>query len=96
MIRASSQKSGTMVSLCDMIHVMKHSLIGTMKMPVGTSGRVVVEMDPELKQLLYSALEKDGLTLKDWFIRNATSYLDQVVQPSLFGPTIDTKREVSR
>lgn len=62
-------------------------------MPVGNSGRVVIEMDPVLKQQLYSALERDGLTLKEWFVRNAFTYLEEAVQPSLFGPSFDLERE---
>lgn len=52
-------------------------------MPVGTSGRIVVEIDPELKQELYRALTEQGLNLKQWFLGNAKQYLDQRVQPSL-------------
>lgn len=37
-------------------------------MPVGQSGRIVIEIDPELKQELYSSLEDEGLTLKQWFL----------------------------
>jgi hypothetical protein len=54
-------------------------------MSVGSSGRIVIELNPELKRLLYATLEKEGITLKDWFIRNASSYLQEAVQPSLFG-----------
>ena len=42
----------------------------------GKSGRVVIEMDPALKQRLYVELAKDDLTLKDWFISSAHSYLE--------------------
>lgn len=55
-------------------------------MAVGTSGRIVIEIDPDLKRQLYAALEQDGQTLKDWFVKNANSYLEQNIQPSLFGP----------
>jgi hypothetical protein len=55
-------------------------------MAVGTSGRVVIEIDPDLKRQLYAALEQDSQTLKDWFVKNANSYLEQTMQPSLFGP----------
>jgi hypothetical protein len=52
-------------------------------MPVGTSGRIVIEIDPELKQELYRALSEQGLNLKQWFLSNAQQYLDQRVQPNL-------------
>lgn len=35
----------------------------------GISGRVVIELEPELKRQLYSILAVQGLTLKEWFIR---------------------------
>lgn len=44
-------------------------------MSIGNSGRIVIEVDPVTKRNLYSALAKDGLTLKDWFLRNAAAYL---------------------
>lgn len=52
-------------------------------MPVGTSGRIVVEVDPDLKQELYSALEKEGLSLKQWFLDNTRRYLKDRSQLSL-------------
>ena len=50
----------------------------------GESGRIVLEIDPSQKDDLYSALTKDGLTLKDWFLRQATQYLRNRDQMSLF------------
>ena len=44
-------------------------------MAKGDSGRVVVEIDPDLKRQLYSALAIDSLTLKDWFIAAAESFV---------------------
>lgn len=55
-------------------------------MSVGNSGRIVIEVDTELKKMLYASLEKENLTLKEWFVRNVTTYLRDVEQPSLFGP----------
>jgi len=52
-------------------------------MPVGNSGRIVIEIDPELKQELYCALSEQGLNLKQWFLWNANQYLDQRIQPNL-------------
>ena len=45
-------------------------------MPRGTSGRIVIEVNPELKDELYSVLQEQELTLKDWFISNAQDYLN--------------------
>jgi len=53
----------------------------------GRSGRIVVEIDPALKSDLYDALGEEGLTLKEWFLRHAGSYVAQKAQPSLFDPS---------
>ncbi len=37
-----------------------------------------------MKSDLYEALQEEGLTLKEWFLRNTGSYLAQKAQPSLF------------
>jgi hypothetical protein len=51
-------------------------------MPKGESGRVVIEVDPNLKRRLYSALAIDNLTLKDWFVEAAKHYVAEKDQPS--------------
>ena len=50
----------------------------------GESGRIVLEIDPSQKGELYSALTKDGMTLKDWFLKQASLYLQDRSQLSLF------------
>lgn len=52
-------------------------------MAKGESGRVVIELDPALKRELYAILERDGSTLKDWFVHRVNSYVANSVQPSL-------------
>lgn len=52
-------------------------------MSIGSSGRIVVEVDPELKRELYSALTREGLTLKDWFVRNAAGFVAEASQLQL-------------
>lgn len=52
-------------------------------MAVGASGRVVVEIDPKLKKELYIALAKEGLNLKDWFLKNVDNFLDDRTQLKL-------------
>lgn len=52
----------------------------------GDSGRIVLEIDPSEKKELYEALTKDGMTLKDWFLRHATNYLRERGQGQLFAP----------
>ena len=48
---------------------------------------MVVEIDPALKCELYSALAREGLTLKAWFVRQATGFLDRRNQLDLFRRT---------
>jgi hypothetical protein len=50
----------------------------------GESGRIVLEIDPDEKRELYSALTRDGMTLKAWFLRRATEYLREREQRQLF------------
>lgn len=64
-------------------------------MSIGSSGRIVIEVDTDLKKMLYAVLERDNLTLKEWFIRNAMAYLKDVEQPSLFEPELLTKKRVA-
>lgn len=44
-------------------------------MSIGSSGRIVIEIDPQTKRNLYSALTKNGVTLKGWFLECADKYL---------------------
>ena len=44
-------------------------------MAIGSSGRIVIEVDPGIKHDLYEALEREGLTLKHWFLRQAAEYV---------------------
>lgn len=41
----------------------------------GKSGRIVLEIDPILKRKLYLVLENNQITLKDWFLKAAASYV---------------------
>jgi hypothetical protein len=52
-------------------------------MPVGHSGRIVIEIDPELKQELHATLSKEGVSLKQWFLDNAEQYLREKSQRTL-------------
>ena len=60
----------------------------------GKSGRIVLEIDPSLKSDLYEALQDEGLTLKEWFLRSTGSYLAQKAQPSLFNSVQVTEMKV--
>ena len=52
-------------------------------MSIGTSGRIVIEIEPELKRNLYSNLVAQGLTLKEWFLTNAESFIRDADQLQL-------------
>jgi hypothetical protein len=41
----------------------------------GESGRIVLEIEPSDKEQLHSAVRKDGLTLKEWFVQQMQNYL---------------------
>ena len=41
----------------------------------GSSGRIIIEIYPDFKKKLYDVLQKENLTLKDWFLNNADQYL---------------------
>jgi len=47
------------------------------------SGRVVIEIDPEMKRFLYSALALDQQTLKEWFVDNAQQYISSRLSGSI-------------
>ena len=40
-----------------------------------SSGRIVIEIDPKLKNRLHSMLALEGRYLKDWFIEQSNSYI---------------------
>jgi len=50
----------------------------------GQSGRIVLEVNPELKNELYSAISKKGITLKDWFVDTAEQYINHQVSEKQF------------
>lgn len=49
----------------------------------GQSGRIVVDVEPDLKRRIYSALSISGGTLKDWFIKVAEELCDIRQQPAV-------------
>lgn len=55
----------------------------------GASGRIVIEIDPEVKSRLYAVLAKSEMTLKEWFLGCAERFIDQQTQLSL--PIEDTQ-----
>jgi hypothetical protein len=59
-------------------------------MSIGDSGRVVIEVDTTLKHGLHKVLKEDGLSMKEWFVKNAESYLAMRAQLTL---DIDNKEQ---
>ncbi|MCY3729273.1 MAG: hypothetical protein OXF97_09825 [Nitrospira sp.] len=59
----------------------------------GKSGRVVLEIDPDLKRRLYATLETSQQTMKEWFIREAEELVYGEKQPSLFDNPEDNKAD---
>lgn len=53
-------------------------------MSIGTSGRVVIEIPPEIKRELHAALCRDGQTLKQWFMLRVEEYVQENKQLSIF------------
>ncbi len=43
-----------------------------------------MEIDPDLKLELYTALTSRGLTLKEWFVNEAVALVENHQQPPLF------------
>lgn len=46
-------------------------------MAKGESGRIVLEVEPELKKILYTILAMEQQTLKDWFVDNAQKHIKE-------------------
>ena len=46
-------------------------------MSIGSSGRIVIEIDPDFKQELYRTLKKEGVNLKQWFLEGAEKFVSE-------------------
>jgi predicted Rossmann fold nucleotide-binding protein DprA/Smf involved in DNA uptake len=44
-------------------------------MPVGRSGRIVVDLDPELKAKLHARLRSEGRDFRGWLLQRVQDYL---------------------
>jgi len=64
-------------------------------MSIGNSGRLVIEIEPELKKELHAVLKKEGTNLKAWFLENVDHFLSEKGQQSLAleGADLSAERE---
>lgn len=69
------------------------NIFGAIVMSVGPSGRIVVEVEPELKRELHSALVKNGQTLKDWFVAQAEIFIESRQLPLQYSNKSSTKQQ---
>ena len=60
-------------------------------MAKGSSGRLVIEIDPSIKKELYERLGEKGLNMREWFLINANAYLKQNKQSSLLIDKVSQK-----
>jgi hypothetical protein len=61
----------------------------------GVSGRIVIEINPEIKQELYEQLMVNNVSLKSWFLENVESFLKGKQQLTLsLTPPIISKEKV--
>jgi hypothetical protein len=50
----------------------------------GASGRIVIEIDPLLKRAVHGRLASEGITMKDWFLRNVRQLLNRADSTVVF------------
>lgn len=51
-------------------------------MAIGKSGRVVIEIDPTLKEQLHKAIKMQGKTLKEWFEEKVSDDFPELIEKS--------------
>lgn len=79
--------------LCYIDHIPRMKL-----MSIGNSGRIVIEVETGIKRELYSALSREGMTLKEWFLKSANSYISDRTQmplPLLSNAVGDSEQAIS-
>lgn len=53
-------------------------------MSIGDSGRIVIEIEPDVKRALHATLGRNGQTLKNWFVVRVEEYLNDNIQATIF------------
>jgi hypothetical protein len=44
-------------------------------MAIGDSGRIVIEIEPDIKKRLYACLALEQMSLKEWFLNRAEQHI---------------------
>ena len=65
-------------------------------MSIGNSGRIVIEIEPELKKELHTVLRTEGTNLKTWFLENVERLLSEKGQQSLPLEGMDQPKEAQK
>lgn len=63
-------------------------------MSIGSSGRIVIEIEPELKRELHAVLRLEGTNLKAWFLDQVGELLSEKGQQNL--PFSENQRKRSQ
>ncbi len=58
-----------------MSHDINIKLILVIVMSIGSSGRIVIEIEPRIKQELHEVLRLEGTNLKAWFLTHVQELL---------------------
>jgi len=62
-------------------------------MSIGNSGRIVIEIEPELKRQLHATLRLEGKNLKSWFLENVEELLEYQAQQQPLPFDIENKNK---
>tara|TARA_R110001583_G_scaffold23707_1_gene87135 strand:+ start:3746 stop:3925 length:180 start_codon:yes stop_codon:yes gene_type:complete len=46
-----------------------------LKMAIGDSGRIVIDIDPKLKKEIHKLIKSKGLTMREWFLEQVSKDL---------------------
>lgn len=57
-------------------------------MAIGSSGRLIIELDPEVKKKLHAAVKRSGMTMKEWFEEKAQKDFPEAFK--------DTKKDLTQ
>ena len=83
MVEDSGADRSWLRAAADVMLHSSHYIVTSLPMSIGSSGRIVIEVEPEVKRQLYSTLAREGMTLKDWFLREAQNYMKTATQMPL-------------